>query len=740
MFEVPIDTPPTLRVQCALLVGVAVLAASFALPSLSSGFVFDDDFIIYQDDPGRPLNHLVSEGRYGEILTVSYWYPRDAGLYRPLSILSFAIQYQASAPAVPLPEASARILGVPAEDLPAITLGTPDPRPFHWANLLIHAVTSALVTALILPFGWLPALIGGGLFAVHPVHIETISLVVGRCDLLATAFGALALWMHRRAVVAGRPRAWHWVGIGLAFFLGLVSKEAIAPLPALAFSLDWALSGAGPWVTLKRQARLYGFELGVLVAILLLRGWVLGDFVPSANNVPVIDNPLVEVDALTRFAGALNVLALAMTSLLWPVSQSIDYSFDAVPGVAQGLSTSGLLALTATLIALALAWRARRERPGLLAGLLFFALAYLPVSHLLFPTGTLFGERTVYLPSIGICLFLGTAADCVARSAAGRWLVGIGFVAVLAGCFVLGGSRYPELRSDITAWQSSVEARPGSAKAWFNHTIGAMKADDLEEADVRIERALKQAAGRYPRAFDIAGDIAQRQAAEIDARRDTVESPELRAELDRLFRAALEKAISRFDSMIEAAEFAPKEQRKSFIEEATVRKTELLVLLDRIPAAAQLLDQAVERFPDSVRFVVVRARLELERRHPERAARLCAEALRRLEKSPPDRTSGRAIATLSYLLADAASRLDDGDSARVYSLQAVRRAILERDVSLATTWAEQLDPSVPEAQAVAAIAFSLAGKPEAARESARRARALDPDDPRFRALSNELSR
>src|SRR6185503_17576661 len=144
---------------------VALLAA---LPSLPAGFIHDDHRIVEQ-------NLLVQDSaRLPEILARGYWTVDDRqvpNLYRPVTILSFALNRLATGPG---------------------------PAGFRAVDLLLHVLVVGLVFGVARRFaGTAAALAAALLFAAHPVHTETLGLVVGRSELLMALFtlAAIALFL-----------------------------------------------------------------------------------------------------------------------------------------------------------------------------------------------------------------------------------------------------------------------------------------------------------------------------------------------------------------------------------------------------------------------------------------------------------------------------------------------------------------------------------------------------------------
>ncbi|MEQ8762972.1 MAG: hypothetical protein RL885_03530 [Planctomycetota bacterium] len=729
----PIETPTTTHGNTAAVLAVALLAGLFGALTVPSGFVFDDDFLVFQDDEIRALNPLVTEARYRDILSSHYWRPiREAGLYRPLTIASFAAQMQLQGITRPLPGAAASILGAPASVLPTKRPVEPQAAPFHAVNLALHVLCTALLTVLLLPFGISVALLAGVVFALHPIHLEAISLITGRADLLAAALGLLALVAHRRARIDGeRSSSLRALLPAFLLFCALLAKESIAPLPALALILDLALDKGRPLHILRRRAPLYLLEILALLLILLTRGVVLGELVPAAAAVGFVDNPLATVGAGERLSGAWRVLGLALRSCAWPTSLSIDYSFAAVEDYANPFDSQTILATAILMAAIIVGIVVRRSRPGILAGLALFLVAYSPVSHVLFPTGTYFGERTLYLPTIGFALAVGSAFRPLARGGVLRHapplLIGLALLASL----LVSVPRVQELRDDDSAWKAVTVHRPGSAKGWLNHAIGAIGNNLFEEADRRNEIAIEIAGERYAKAWELAGQI-----AEIQSRYTPYDEQEK-------LKHFLQEAVQHYRKMAEVAEAEPETSRQGTVVSAVVHECEDLAVLERFGAAQARLSKIEKRYPDDPRIQLALAKLELARRKPGLASARCARLLAALDEEAllaGDDSDKSIAASAHYFLADAARQQEQPEIFERELQQAVRWAILGRGYDSARAWSGHLSENDPQSQALRALSLFQDDSPAEALKSAQRAAELAPERKDLRAMRDELER
>ncbi|MGD9496710.1 MAG: tetratricopeptide repeat protein [Armatimonadota bacterium] len=181
------------------------------------------------------------------------------------------------------------------------------PGVFHAANLVVHAANVLLVFALLrlLGLGDWGAGAGAAVFAVHPLQVEPVAWVTGLKDVLSACFALLALWQYLLAAAPreqgrpGRPRLRY--ALGLAFFaLGVLSKQTVVVLPAIAFALDVGVLRR-PW---RRSALALAGWLPVALAGALLASWTEAGMVPT-DEVAWWQRPFVAGDALAFYLGKL---------------------------------------------------------------------------------------------------------------------------------------------------------------------------------------------------------------------------------------------------------------------------------------------------------------------------------------------------------------------------------------------------------------------------------------------------
>jgi len=416
---------------------VAAAAAGLSLNTVGNEFVLDDRHQVVND----PRTGRVS---LREAFATGYWHRSSlSGLYRPLTRFGFSLERAA--------------FGL-------------EPAGYHLVNLALHGVVAAFVALFAARLaGWGAGLVAGLLFAAHPVHAEAVAQAVGLSDLLCGVgvLGALLAFARFRG-----EGGIGWLAVTVAAYaLALAAKESAAPLPLVFAALDPALRREPLREAVRafpRRLPVYLLTLVPLAVYLAGRHAALGYWTMPAELAgpphPDPDRrafPFGHLDAGARLLTGLRVLARYALLVVWPARMSSWYGYDEVPVarsplegavVAGGLLLVGLLAAT---------WAAaRRPGPALVALALVLA-TYVPVSHLLFPVGTVMGERLLYLPTAGLAVLAGAGVLRLAggrRRAAG---LAVALAVVLLGARTWARNR--DLATDLDLWRSSAAGAPRAA-------------------------------------------------------------------------------------------------------------------------------------------------------------------------------------------------------------------------------------------------------------------------------------
>lgn len=431
----------------------AVLALLTYVLALGNGFAFDDVVLI-------PSDARVVEGQLGALISTSYWRDASLALYRPLTSLSFGLDWFVA------PGSAAW---------------------FHFTNIIWHVLASVLVYTLVLRyFAVGAALAAGAIFAVHPVHVEAVANVVGRAELMATTFvlAACVLWPRFNNNAA------RIVITAVIYFLALCAKESAAVLLPLLVIIDFT---EGEWSlnSITDYLRRRGFALLALLVtfglFMVLRTSVLGAVAPSRVD------PSMEVvqNAWHRVLTALQVWPRVLELFAFPWTLLADYGPQILMPIAEwnalavlgatiliGLVGGGLIALASGYRVAALA-------------LLWYPIAILPVSNFLMPIGVLLAERTLYLPSVALAFAVAACYGWARQRRVSGRVATAGMIIIVALFAVRSFVRVPEWKSTDSILFALVRDRPDAFRGQWHVARSHREQNNTEAALTHYDEAVK---------------------------------------------------------------------------------------------------------------------------------------------------------------------------------------------------------------------------------------------------------
>lgn len=437
-----------------------VFAACAALYMLSvkNGFAYDDNVVIRTD----PRIHGLDQVR--DIFTQPYWRDAELGLYRPVVTLSYAIDWALSGGGAAW---------------------------FHLVNVIWNAIAAALVVLFLAAFVPVAiAVLGGLLFAAHPVHVEAVANVVGRAELMAGVFclAVLVLWVRSDATSALQPR--RVIAVTVLYALALLSKESAIMLPVMIVLADAARGVLAPATVrawLARHARVLLAFAVTAATYMIVRTLVLGGLAPSRLD------PALEFAAgpAERVLTALQAWPIFVRLLVFPLTLLADYGPRIIMPVTgpTPAAIAGAIILTGLVIGGCTAWLRGRGRLG--AALLFLPVTMLPTANLIVPIGVIVAERTLYLPSLAVIMLAAFAAHAAWPRTGRRRAVVAAAIVVITLFSARTLVRIPEWRSTAAVFDALRRDRPDSFRAeWHNARLAAerdMNAVALERYTRAVE-------------------------------------------------------------------------------------------------------------------------------------------------------------------------------------------------------------------------------------------------------------
>lgn len=373
----------------------------------------------------------------------------SGGRYRPFTPAMFAIEY---------------------------ALWGPNPFFGHLINILLYAclglvlflLAQRIFTPLLSITGAkLAALVAALFFVVHPLHTEAVANIKGRDEIMAFLGSALALWL----LVKPALRIMQLFGASLVFFIALLSKENAFLLVLLGPAL-FSIVFKWPWSKVIQRSWMLWIP-GII--FILIRQSVLG-FTSFESPLELMNNPflkfengsLVPMGFHEKLGTILRALSYYLKLMIIPYPLTHDYypRFFPVTGLFHPLA---LLAGALFSFWWVVVFVKLRSWPIFAWGSLWFLLGLGLVSNLFFPVGTHLSERFLFIPSFGLCLMAGMAADKAVHSA---WLkAALGLTsAVLLSFTVLTITRNPAWKDNFTLFRTDIKHSPESAK--LNNALG----------------------------------------------------------------------------------------------------------------------------------------------------------------------------------------------------------------------------------------------------------------------------
>lgn len=472
--------------------GILALVLSFILfgNGISGDFVFDDTIVIV----GNPLINENLDG-FLKIFTTPYFaYQPRPGLYRPLTIASYSI--------------NTFVFGY-------------SPVSFHIVNIFLHALTSFLIFVLFYRLsGRIVAFAGFAFFMFLPIHVEAVTSIVGRAEILSLLLvvGALIFALKQEYILAAG-----------CFFLGLLSKEiAVAFIPIFLFLTFSRSPASGTSGSPRDGLKGFYYLVSALTVYLILRYVALGEYFLK-NDATVVYNPIKFAPFLSGIWTSFKVFYLYLEKTFFPVSLSSDYSFNQIP-LTKNPFASLEVVLGIVIFGLFIFLFFKTKDFLLRFGIVTFMASYFVISNWGFKTGTIMAERLMYMPSLGLVMLVASAINNLElkiKSHNVRFKIFnlqlslLTFYFLLSTLFVWYGwtiiDRNSDWLSSKNLYESAYATAPNSVVNQTNKAFLEFMAGNYNEVEKQLDQALSIAPEHVP-ALNLAGQnykkLGQYQKAE----------------------------------------------------------------------------------------------------------------------------------------------------------------------------------------------------------------------------------
>jgi tetratricopeptide (TPR) repeat protein len=364
----------------------------------------------------------------------------------------------------------------------------------HMVSVALHAVNTLVLFLLLGAMTghvWRSACVAA-LFAIHPLHVESVAWIAERKDVLSTLFWLLAIWAYVRYV--STPTRLRFTLVAMLFALGLMSKPMVITLPFTLLLLDWwplnrvasadtATGQTGsvslrPWLPLVVE-KWPLFVMSVLSGVLTVVAQSQGGAVATLEAIP----------ASTRLANAALSLGTYAWQTVWPSGLSVFYPLSGA--VQAGATAAAVVFIVVGSIAAA---RSARTRRHVTFGWLWYVGTLVPVIGLVQVGMQARADRYTYVPLIG--LFVAIVWECAERAGTRRVpQVAVSMVAcaVVAVFGVRARAQVAYWADDVTLWGQALEVHPDNYYAHFSLGRVDLQHGRLDDAMAHLARVLELA-------------------------------------------------------------------------------------------------------------------------------------------------------------------------------------------------------------------------------------------------------
>jgi tetratricopeptide (TPR) repeat protein len=418
---------------------------------------YDDNSYVYENQ--RVLNGLTCDSIIWAFTTC------HTGYWHPLTWLSFMLDCQ--------------IFGA-------------KPGLIHIVNVAFHIVNTILLFAIFNRMTgriW-PSAFVAALFALHPLHIESVAWIAERKDVLSTLFWLLTILAYIRYV--DRPSTGRYVIAIILFALGLMSKPMLVTLPFVLLLLDY-------WPLNRICNRQSSIDIRQFLRLLLEKvpffiiASVLGVITFLAQRSSGVMTSIGSFPLKDRIANAFLSYAKYTAKLFVPQKLAVFYPGDIIQPWQTMMSFSLLMMITILVIRFA---RSRRYLP---VGWFWFVGTLVPVIGLIQVGGQAYADRYTYIPYIGLFMMIGWGLpDFLSKWSQRKFILGLAMIMVLVTLGILAHQQVGFWKNGITLFSRAVEVTQNNDVAH----------NELGNAYLRVGRC-QEAIEAYKRAIKIKPDFAE---------------------------------------------------------------------------------------------------------------------------------------------------------------------------------------------------------------------------------------
>ncbi len=428
-------------------------------PILDNEFVWDDNVFIVSNEEIKSLKNI------------PYFFANDVeGLYRPIRSVFYASSYA--------------LFGL-------------NQLYYHLQAILIHLIAIILIYYILLKItdSRFISFTASLIFAVHPIHTESIAFITSSFDQIAIIFLLLSLYYYIKTTKQEKLYSMDWYYLSLLFFaIAALTSEIALTLPFLVILYDWFFIEKD-YKQLKSKIRYYVPYFAILVSYLIIRFFFIG--------VITRTSPSSAYAYFLTLATMTKVILVYIYLLIFPKNLAIERT---VPLATSFFELAVILSVITILVVVFLAYYFRNKNKLVTFSIIFFFITLLPVSNII-PIQRFIAETYLYLPSLGFAIIaalminylLGKANITESKKTAAIFII----ILLAIPYAILTINRNDVWQDELTLWANAVKDSPYSSKTHFNYAIILQDRKDYQNALTHYLLSLQLNPNRYQTYFNL---------------------------------------------------------------------------------------------------------------------------------------------------------------------------------------------------------------------------------------------
>jgi len=363
-----------------------------------------------------------------------------------------------------------------------------NPAGYLSSNLLLHILNTLLLFTILLKLTRMSiqSAFVAMLFAIHPLHIESVAWIAERKDVLSTLFWMLAILCYITYVK--KPKTSRFILIHLVYLIGLLAKPMLVTLPIILLILDF-------WPLKRYQGESHdaGNSIGKLIWMVKEKMFLF--FLSAGASVMTIIaqykggglDVMQDLSLGQRMSNALVSIPVYIFRTIWPENLAVFYPFPIEIPLIQVL-----VSLCCIVLVTLLCIRFKQKYPYLIVGWLWYVVTLLPVLGILKVGGFATADRYTYIPLIGLFITLSWGIFDLLEKSRYRKPLSIGLI----GMIILG--LFFKTTVQLQNWSNSYALFTHAAKVtrgndFAYHSLGHIFAanGDFDQAVAQFQKALQ---------------------------------------------------------------------------------------------------------------------------------------------------------------------------------------------------------------------------------------------------------